>query len=249
MLMINKDTVYRQLLTGGTTYTATLPVVVTGTVVSLNTDSLASLARRKDTVNFIVSKPYLTTYVANRFLTLGSSWLHGDTSGTIVSKSFLSTYATNRFLGLGLAWLHGDTAATIVSKSFLSTYVTNRFQPLGAYLTAVSGTNLDNIWSNNGILTRTGTGTYSYVTDNSTTWNSLVTFPGFGTSHSTAPYGDTVEQNRLRLKNVLKDTTKWNNKQDTSTTPFQHTLSGNTVLRYTGNVGIGTTSPELGKWH
>ena len=80
-----------------TTYTATLPVVVTGTVVSLNTDSLASLARRKDTVNFIVSKPYLTTYVANRFLTLGSSWLHADTAGTLASKSFIETWVQDRF--------------------------------------------------------------------------------------------------------------------------------------------------------
>jgi len=58
------------------------------------------------------------------------------------------------------------------------------------YLTAITGTNLDNIWSSNGLLTRTGSHTYSYIPDNSSTWNALVTFPGFGTSGSTAAVGN-----------------------------------------------------------
>lgn len=39
-------------------------------------------------------------------------------------------------------------------------------------------------------LVKSTAGTISYITDNSTTWNALVSFPGFGTSHVTAAYGD-----------------------------------------------------------
>src|SRR5664279_3346567 len=58
------------------------------------------------------------------------------------------------------------------------------------YLTSLGTALVDADFTNNGIMTRTGAGTYGYITDNSATWNALVTFPGFGTTHTTAAYGD-----------------------------------------------------------
>jgi hypothetical protein len=52
------------------------------------------------------------------------------------------------------------------------------------FLSAITGTQLDNIWTSNGILTRTGTNTYSYVTDNSSNWNTAY---GWG-DHAIAGY-------------------------------------------------------------
>jgi adhesin/invasin len=63
-----------------------------------------------------------------------------------------------------------DTAYTNASTSLYSI-----FQKTGNYLTSVTGTNLDNVWSTTGLLTRTGAATYSTITDSSTNWNTAYT--------------------------------------------------------------------------
>jgi len=49
---------------------------------------------------------------------------------------------------------------------------------------------VDGDFTSNGLMKRTAAGTYGIVTDNSATWDALVTFPGFGTTHALSAYGD-----------------------------------------------------------
>jgi len=57
-----------------------------------------------------------------------------------------------------------NTTAEQIKQAY--DYATN-----GTYLTAVTGTELDNVWSSNGILTRTGANTYSQITDSHVNWD------------------------------------------------------------------------------
>ncbi len=59
----------------------------------------------------------------------------------------------------------------------------------GAPLESVTGTALDNVWSTNGILVRTGGGTYSQITDGSANWNTAF---GWG-DHGAAGYASATD--------------------------------------------------------
>jgi len=68
---------------------------------------------------------------------------------------------------------------TQLSEGQVDAYANNN-----GYLSAVTGTQLNNVWSTNGILTRTGLYTFSYIPDNSTSWNAAFTWG----DHSAANY-------------------------------------------------------------
>ena len=103
------------------------------------------------------------------------------------SASYYQTAATNLGSLAGLTFAAASFVKMTSTGTFgldTTTYVTGTPWTGLGYLTAVAGAQLDNVWSSNGILTRTGTATYGTITDNHTNWDSAY---GWG-NHASAGY-------------------------------------------------------------
>src|SRR5439155_23759093 len=59
-----------------------------------------------------------------------------------------------------------------------------KVQADGRYLQSITGAGLDNVFSATGLLKRTGAGTYSSITDNSSNWNTAFSWG----NHASAGY-------------------------------------------------------------
>ncbi len=103
----------------------------------------------------------------------------GSVNSVTASLPLLSSGGTDPDISLGY-----DTGTLELNGSNKLAVKSGVFQPAGYYLTSVTGTHLDNVWSSNGILVRTGANTYSVITDNSSNWNTAY---GWG-NHASAGY-------------------------------------------------------------
>jgi hypothetical protein len=88
---------------------------------------------------------------------------------------YTKTQADGRYLQ---SFTEADPTVPAGVKAITATNISNWNSAFGwgnhasaGYLTAVSGTNLDNVFSSVGLLKRTGVGTYVSITDNSSNWN------------------------------------------------------------------------------
>jgi hypothetical protein len=97
--------------------------------------------------------------------------------------------------------LTSDLAAKANAGTTLAAYgITDAYTKTASdarYLQSITGAGLDNVWGSNGILVRTGAGTYSSITDNSSAWNTNtnkrvngIAFTGTTTKTLTLTYND-----------------------------------------------------------
>ncbi len=128
----------------------------------------------------------------------------------------------------------------VLSQSEVGTFASNE-----GFLQNITGTELDNVFSTNGLLVRTGANTYTTVTNNSTDWDTAFSWG----DHSAAGYL-TAETQSLddaydNGSSVTVDSTDvvWNL---TGTNNFQVQDNGTTsfIVDDNGNVGVGTTAPS-----
>ncbi len=127
----------------------------------------------------------------------------------------------------------------VLSQSEVGTFASNE-----GFLQNITGTELDTVWSGNGILVRTAPGTYSSITDNSADWDQAFAWG----DHAAAGYLTAETQSLDDAYNngsaITVDSTDvvWNL---TGTNNFQVQDNGATsfIVDDNGNVGIGTTAP------
>ena len=149
----------------GTTYTAGLRIVIDGSVIG-NTSYWGDQDSLKTTLSgIILSTAGKLTAITNS----SSNWDAGYTHSTASHQTIIN--------GTGFV----KTSGTTLSYDN-STYLTSQ--------TSHTDVVVDGDFTSNGLMKRTAAGTYGIVTDNSAAWDSLVTFPGFGTTHALAAYGD-----------------------------------------------------------
>ncbi len=127
----------------------------------------------------------------------------------------------------------------VLSQSEVGAFATSE-----GFLQSITGTELDNVWSGNGILVRTSPGTYSAITNNSSDWDQAFAWG----DHSTAGYLTSESQSLddaynngsnvdVDSSDVIFNLTSTNNFQiqDNGTSSF--------VVTDSGDVGIGTATP------
>lgn len=152
---------------------------------------------------------------------LTNIYTQGQVDGLLGAKQNVSDTsakdATRYWVGLqGFLTAFSETDPVWLSDSsgyYKKTTVDNRFAPIShtqaistvtslqdSLMAHYTKTQIDNFFS--GAVVESGY--------NKSTWDALVTFPGFGTSHSTVPYGDTVAVHNTRLKKLEGDSTDWN---------------------------------------
>ena len=131
-----------------------------------------TLANQTDLQNALNLKANLSTATftgpisAQNFSGTSTSINTGDeTTSTIKSKLSITTLSgdnTGDETTNSIKTKLGTTSSTTDGYLTSTDWITfNSKQSAGAYLTAITGTNLDNIFSSNGLLKRTGAGTYT----------------------------------------------------------------------------------------
>lgn len=123
-------------------------------------------------------------------------------------------------------------------------YVTGTPWTSEGYLTSLGNALTDDDFISNGIMIRTSSGVYSTITDNSSTWNSLVSFPGFtslitdyGVSLATVAisgsYNDLSDTPTVGTGDVIKVGTPIDNQVGVWT--GDGTIEGTNTLMYNNN--------------
>ena len=112
------------------------------------------------------------------------------------------------------------------------------------FLQNITGTELDNVWSGNGILVRTAPGTYSAITDNSSDWDQAFAWG----DHSAAGYltseSQSLDDAYNNGSNVDVDSTDLIfNLTSTNDFHIQNNGTSSFVVTDSGDVGIGTATP------
>jgi hypothetical protein len=112
-------------LPAGTTYTGTTPINVSGSTISFNSDTSASLARRKDTATLFASKSNMATYTADRFQTI-----LGFTPENITNKSNVTGTSTVKYATQNLVKTYADSIKTTIPTSTIN-ITANEDQAIG----------------------------------------------------------------------------------------------------------------------
>ena len=120
--------------------------------------------------------------------------MNGASSFTLDTATYLTG---NQSISLG-GILSGSGTTSITASAGSGYYMpsTSDQTNWNGKLSSVTGTNLDNVWSGTGILTRTGTATYSTITNNSSNWDAGYTYR-LTSASGTAPLTLTLSSNGL----------------------------------------------------
>ncbi|MFZ2038996.1 MAG: tail fiber domain-containing protein [Minisyncoccia bacterium] len=167
-------------------FTAASSSLLSTTSASLTYQPLGSyLSSESDPLFMSASSTYLsTTSASSTYLTIATAsstyYLASNPDGYISSfaeldpvytaSSWSTTTNNSANWNTAYGWGNHANAGYLTSALASSTYLSiatasSTYQPIGSYLTAITGTQLDNVFSSNGFLIRTGANTYSIDTN------------------------------------------------------------------------------------
>jgi hypothetical protein len=154
-------------------FSATSPIAYNSGTGAFSVASGYTIPVTASTTNWNTAYNSIGTLTNNKWCSSDGSQINCTNNAPAVTESdpiwvasssnyYTKTQADNNYLGKTATssdsnLLQGHNAAYF--------QIAGSYQPAGSYLTSVTGTNLDNVFSSNGLLKRTGSGTYTVDTN------------------------------------------------------------------------------------